>query len=778
METVPSTELARFFERRQSQLSPNVVYRAKTWGRFRSQDQLNFVDIGLLPLVEQQVGDSLGGLSERNVAALKSALGWANVDSNQGHWLLQTVFGIVSAKILRYKQVGSFARLELSDIQEVFRRLAAHYGTEPTPLGSNLQMAGLRAAADDIDKFASLTLTTTESLAHVYENTLISKETRAAFGTHRTPSFLVDYVVGNLIDWIAEIPLNERNVFEPACGQAAFLVAAMRLLTELLPAQDASPAKRRAYLRERIHGTDLDPFALELARLSLTLTDIPNPDGWDLKIQDVFASDGLPVRSRKSTILLANPPFGNFSSLEQKQYRDARSPVRFLNKSAELLWRTIPQLPEGGAFGVVLPQTILHSKDARELRKFLVEHCELKEVCLFPDKVFSFSDAESVVLIGRRKLPAAGRNTRFRRIREREIDQFRANYEAPNSRIVNQSRFAQDDTFSLRLRELEEVWSALAANPVLEEIAALGQGLTYHGEALPLGSPTLSVQYFSKAQAGFGRFNRDIQLHELPQSYWMNLDPVAIRYPRSGAVVGVPQIVLNYAPTSRGPWRLKALLDRQGHPVTSRFIAVRPKDNYSVETLWALLNSPVANAYAYSHLDKRDNTVGIFRNMPVPDAKEFDRVEHAASHYLSAASADTNPAELKGLLLRVDAEVLRLYALPQNIERQLLELFSGQERGGVPFEQTRYLPEELEGKVAFFDFLAWESDWPATNRERGMLIDKNIAGSLDVEETIRLDALQAYAAFHIEKFERYRDQLLDDLENRVFPGSQRKSGPR
>ena len=28
--------------------------------------------------------------------------------------------------------------------------------------------------------------------------------------------------------------------------------------------------------------------ALELARLSLTLTDIPNPDGWDLRVEDMF----------------------------------------------------------------------------------------------------------------------------------------------------------------------------------------------------------------------------------------------------------------------------------------------------------------------------------------------------------------------------------------------------------------------------------------------------------------------------------------------------------
>jgi hypothetical protein len=99
----------------------------------------------------------------------------------------------------------------------------------------------------------------------VYENTLISKETRSSLGTHATPSFLVDYIVGSLTDWVAEIPVRERTVFEPACGQAAFLVSAMRLLTEMLPADEAIPGRRGPYLRSRLHGTDIDPFALELA---------------------------------------------------------------------------------------------------------------------------------------------------------------------------------------------------------------------------------------------------------------------------------------------------------------------------------------------------------------------------------------------------------------------------------------------------------------------------------------------------------------------------------
>jgi hypothetical protein len=548
----------------------------------------------------------------------------------------------------------------------------------------------------------------------------------------------------------------------------------MRLLTEMLPADKAVPSRRGPYLRSRLHGVDIDSFALELARLSLTLTDIPNPDGWDLEPQNMFLGDSLAVRAKQNTIVLTNPPFDNFTPQERQRYRDQDSAVRFVNKSAETLWKTLPHLPEGGVFGVVLPQTVLHSDNARDLREFLSRECELREICLFPDRVFSFSDAESAILVGRHKRPGGQNQVRYRRVREPELERFRSDYTASTTRTVRQSRFLSEPSFSLRLPELEEVWAACLDNPKLADIASVGQGLTYRGADLPSGSTTSSDEEFAGGHRGFVRFDRGLELHELPQEYWMNLHPAVIWYPRSGSAVGNPQVLLNYAPASRGPWRLKALIDRQGHAVTSRFIPVRPTaSSYSIEALWAILNSPVANAYAYAHLGKRDNTVGDIRKMPMPKGRSFEGIEQAATAYLVTASSGPT-SELGRLLLRVDSEVLKLYSLPIELEHRLLGLFSGQQRVGVSFKQTRYLPEDLEGKIRFSDFLQFEEDWSATNRERGRLIEKNILGSLNAEERARLESLQAYADYYIEKVAPRPTHVLDELERRLFYGSPTK----
>jgi hypothetical protein len=768
LKSIPANEVPQFFQSQQDKFAPDAIYRAKTWGRFQTEYQLGFVDLGLMPLVEEEVGRSLGTLIERNVSELKHRLNWENVDDKQGQWLLQTVFWLVSGKILRDKQVANFETLELNDVEEVFQRVGKHYGTKPIVIGSKKNLDALRESAHIISQFSSLVLTTTEALAYVYENTLISKETRAALGTHSTPSFLVDYVVGNLVDWIREIPVDERSVYEPACGHAAFLVSAMRLLTELLPADRAQPSKRGPYLRSRLHGIDIDQFALELARLSLTLTDIPNPNGWDLELHDMFLDKRLSDQTKKSTILLANPPFDNFSPAEQESYRGKKSEPHFVNKAAEMLWRTLPQLSEGGVFGIVLPQNFLHSDKCRDLREFLLREYELKEICLFPDKVFEFSDAESAVLIGRRERTAKEKYVRYRHIREREILSFRSSYSASSTRTVPQSRFSHHESFSLRVPDLEDVWAACRNNLTLGEVAEVAKGLDFSGSP-PRGSITYSEKRFPNSHRGFIRFDRGLQLHQLPSQYWMNLDSSVVSSARSGTRIGVPQVLLNYAPASRGPWRLKGLVDKKGHPVTSRFIPIRSAGlSYSIETLWAILNSPVANAYVFSHLGKRDNIVGDIRKIPMPQENSAGAVEHASNMYLQAASAGADSAILQKLLMQVDCEVLRLYSFPLKIEQSILTLFTNWQRVGVPFQQSGFMPDELSGKLHFHDFVEFEKDWLITNRERGLLIDKDIAGRLTSGEKVRLEALQVYADYHIDKVSSRPSPILDELEDKLF----------
>ena len=723
-ETIRATRISSFFGSHKEDFSPHAVHRAKTWGRFDKDCQLAFVDVGLMRLVESEIGEAMGRLIERTVSDLKSRLGWGDLQAKQSHWLLTAVFWLVSAKILRDKEVPTFCDLELWEVDDVFGRVAQHYGTRSGfAIHNARERDALREVAESISRFAHLGHVTTESLAYVYENTLISKKTRVKLGTHSTPSYLVDYIVGKLTPWIAEIPSAKRNVFEPCCGHAGFLVAAMRLLRDLLPG-DWSASRKHQYLRHRLHGCEIDTFALEIALLSLTLVDVPNPDGWDLQLADVFSGNALSEQAPSATIFLANPPFEIFDAAEKKKY--GPDCLQHTNKTAELLRRVLPALPSGAAVGVVVPQGILHSKNAKDLREIILRDFELAEVSVFPDKIFTFSDMESAVLVGR-KHPKRKRNSRtftFRRLRERDAERFKQDYYFSSIRRVDKSRFSADSRWEIRVPELEEIWLWCRDYPRFSEVAAMGQGLFYKGENdLPEAAPTFGKRRFHGARKGFVLWNRDVetlrklnvQTHGLPQAVWMNLDPSVIDREVTGAVTGKPQVLLNYG-SKRGPWRLMALLDRKGHPVTSRFITMRPTSaDSTLEYLWALSNSPLANAFAYSHLGKRDNLVGTIRKMPVPGVSPADiaTVSKAVSNYLSTVRSTSNTLEsapdadlARDLMLRVDAEVLRLYDLPPRLERQLLDLFAGWKREGVPFTFERYYPEDYEPCFPLHEYLS------------------------------------------------------------------------
>jgi len=755
---LPAAELPSFFSEQRKQLAPESIYRAKTWGRFDPSYQLEFVDLGLMPLVEEEAGRKLAELVERVVLDTKSRLGWKEISEEQGHWLLKSNFWLLAAKILKDKNVSTFAKLDLGNLQEVFARVAQHYGaTAPVKVGPKQQADALRESAQNISRFSHLGLVSTDALAYLYENALITKEIRAALGTHSTPTYLVDYIVGKLRPWIEEIPVNERQVFEPACGHAVFLLAAMQLLGDLLAEGTSSPSKRHQYLRARLHGCDVDSFALEIARLRLTLADVPNPNGWDLQVADMFKSNLLARRSRVANIILANPPFANFSAAERRRIDSDSTATLHVNKAAEMLHRIVANMQPAAVFGVVAPQGLLHSQNAGSLRQLLATDFEIGEICLFPDRVFTFSGAESAVILGRRLQP--GKQNKgavlYRHVRKSGVENFKRSYKATYDSTVQSSRFSVADKWSFFVPDLEEVWKLCRALPRFGDIAEIGQGFQFRSQSDPLfpkHSVTESAQQRHGLVEGFVRLRESLQTHQQPDKSWLNLDASVIRRPLHGTTMGIPQILLNYAPVSYEPWQLKAFLDKAGHPVTSRFLVIRPQDGrWPLEAFWGICNSPFANAYSYAFSSKRDILAGSMRKMPMPDVNSADLTPlvGAVNAYLRSArsledvlSLPNTSDDLKTLHWRVDAEVLRLYGLPPHLERQLLDLFSGVERRGVPFEQAEYFPKSLTGLSTLCELLAITFDWEQTNERRTELIEKKIKRSILNEEKRELDHLQ------------------------------------
>jgi type I restriction-modification system DNA methylase subunit len=771
---VPASALPRFFDKYRGDFSPESVYRAKTWARFDEHYQLTFVDVGLMPVIEEEAGYRLSELIERVVIATKSRLGWKEVSEEQGRWLLKANFWLLAAKILRDKSVPGFINLDLESIEDVFARVAKHYGSDtPVTIRSKSQASALRESANEISRFGSLALISTEALAYLYERALITKETRTELGTHSTPAYLVDYIVGKLRPWIEAMDVEGRQVFEPACGHAAFLLAAMRVLRESSGVDSFPPLKRHKYLRDRLHGNDTDTFALEIARLSLTLADVPNPNGWDLQEANMFNEGLLARQSREADIILANPPFKDFSLTERQALAANSVSLQYGNKAAEMLWRVVTNMRPGAVFGVLLPQNILYSQNAAPLRQYLATNFEISEICLFPDKVFTFSDSESAVIVGRQSPPTRKtrdgqlqqeiRNIVYKRVREGNIESFKRTYSATEDYDLQSSRFSAEEDWSFFVPDLEEVWEFCQKLPKFNEIAGIGQGFQFRSKKDPLfpeGAITESLTRRSGLTRGFARLRESLQTHQQPDILNLNLDPSVIRRPGWGTVIGISQVLLNYAPVSRDKWRLKAFLDPEGHPVTSRFLVIRPRTKiWPIEALWGICNSPFANAYAYAFSSKRDLTAGLIRRMPVPDisSKSLAALLKAVRAYLRAARSSEGDRgssgssdELKALHWRIDQEVFQLYDLPKLLERQILDVFTDEERLGVPFHQHEYFPKEFSSLLTLRELMAATVDWDQINERRTLLIFKKVKKNISPEERAELNGLQQLADARIK----------------------------
>jgi hypothetical protein len=698
----PVREFKALVRQHRKELGPVSVYRGKTIARVDKAKQLDFVDIGLLPLLREEAGKMLHDLVEEMTREMLARLGSQNPSRDTLRKVFTSVFRLLGGKILRDKGVHGFKRLDLSDPISVLDAVRKHYraDTEEASFSGRMERALVSASAL-ISEAGSFDVVSPETLAYVYERALVTKSLRKKLGIHATPPFLVDYIVWRLYDWIREIPEEDRHVFEPACGHAPFLLSAMRLLR--LEIQDRDEAEIHNYLKAHIHGLEKDPFACEIARLSLTLADIPNPNGWDLHEGDMFVSDSLKRQAARCRILLCNPPFEPFDSEDKQDYSKEGEVISSLTKATEMLMRSLPHMRSGAAFGVVLPQGVLHGKESKPVRERLLESFELSEIDVFADNLFEQGNHEVAVIIGRRKGSSRKPfSLDYRRVRESGMEAFKSRLTFSSEQGIFSTRFSMDTALDFRVPELDEVWFYLSPAPKIEEIASVAQGLAHKSRTLPKGSWTIRDESYPAGVHGFANVQSNLNIYGLPKLVKLNLDPRVVQCFRGGKPTGKPQVLLNYARVSRKPWKLKAILDEKGHAITSRFLSIRPIPlGPSPLVLWAILNSPVANAFAYCFLAKRDILAGTMRKLPIPSQWESNtaKIEQAALRYFQLVSSggplfNTLSTEegIRQALLSMDAAVLNAYDLPPRLERQLLDLFEGVERKGVGCDFRGYYP--------------------------------------------------------------------------------------
>ncbi|MCE5341167.1 MAG: SAM-dependent methyltransferase [Planctomycetaceae bacterium] len=694
------------FSKYKKEFSPESIYRAKIGSRVKKDYQLSFADIGgLMGIIEEKEGLYLSELAVRVIKSLKTSCKGVKEDEKYGRWLFQSAFWLIGAKILKDKQVERFKSLKISDVEDLIERVQRHYNASETlDVSKPIQRkAFAKAALEIVEPVSSFSHLTTESLAYVYENALVSKETRKLFGTHATPSWLVNYIIWEMIDWIEEIPQEDRFVLEPACGHAPFLTAATRLLGFLYKGSDGN---RHAYLKNHLQGIERDGFAEEIARLSLTLADIPNSNGWKIENSDIYADEVLKRVAQKATILFCNPPFENFKPEENKIYGSETG-----NKAAEVLAKTLQYMQDGSVFGVILPQGLLHRKNIAKLRKLILDEFELRVICNLPDNVFAKAGRNSTVLLGRKVKSTKG--ITYLNIIKSELESFKNTYQSNNKTIVSKRELYQSKYYNFRTLSLKEIWEYCSSFPKLNKYITIDRGIEYKaGIGIEKKRKFIKTSGFER---GFYSYDDNDLIERTPKQIWLNVSDKYINN-QSYKNLTKPKILLNYIRRSRSPWRLSPWIDSKGYYCTNAFLSLTQKDKMSWYYLWAILNSPMANAYIDDHCANQHNDESAINEIPIPpEGQDLSKLESLVRNYFEFDNAEFKLKDeeehrlaKKQCLLEIDAEILRLYDLPPRLEKKLLDYFEDVERKGVDFDFDRYYEKGLGSYIPLHIYISDE----------------------------------------------------------------------
>jgi len=218
--------------------------------------------------------------------------------------------------------------------------------------------------------------------ADAYEGLLqkYAEEEKGA-GQYFTPREAIRCVVRCIKPDIRARP--DFTIHDPAIGTAGFLIGAYEWM--MRQTKDGALLERgeRERLRNRtFSGGEIVPETKRLALMNLFLHEIE---------ADVYYGDSLaegPHTSKRYDVVMTNPPFGT-KGAGQAPVRDDFT-VTTANKQLNFVQHVMTILKPGGRAAIVVPDNVLFEETAgREVRKLLMEDCNLHTILRLPIGTFT-----------------------------------------------------------------------------------------------------------------------------------------------------------------------------------------------------------------------------------------------------------------------------------------------------------------------------------------------------------------------------------------------------
>ncbi|HOW81231.1 MAG TPA: N-6 DNA methylase [Spirochaetota bacterium] len=214
-------------------------------------------------------------------------------------------------------------------------------------------------------------------IGYIYEQ-IQSRKDRKYKGQFFTQEDMVDLIVSQSLECSDK---ESIRVLDPACGSGQFLIAALKHLT----------ARTSLDIREitagLIHGSDIDPVAVSIAKYNLSRISGCSMDEINVRCTDYLCRDELNLSSVHQPapsydLIIGNPPWGSgLANKNKKYYLDNYYSARSgLNTFTLFIERSFDFINSTGVISFLLPEAFLNIRGHKNTRKLVLENARIRAI--------------------------------------------------------------------------------------------------------------------------------------------------------------------------------------------------------------------------------------------------------------------------------------------------------------------------------------------------------------------------------------------------------------
>lgn len=298
------------------------------------------------------------------------------------------------AKLDLYRQ----ALLALGDPQKTPDRLVlAIFSNASTVIREPVNLATLMAAIDGLAWYSE----ERDGFGDLYEGLLQknAEETKRGAGQYFTPRVLIDVLVELMHPQAGEV------IQDPACGTGGFLIAADRAIRAATDDYTTLPIVAQAFqVHEAYRGLENVPDAYRLLLMNLQLHGV---EGEHVRLGDTLSPAGAAESFRRADLILTNPPFGPAGGRPSRD--DFTVTAAVSSYQLPFVEHCIRALKPGGRAAIVVPDNVLFEDGrGRELRRMMMDGCDLHTILRLPTGIFYAQGVKTNVLFLRKSVASSG----------------------------------------------------------------------------------------------------------------------------------------------------------------------------------------------------------------------------------------------------------------------------------------------------------------------------------------------------------------------------------